>query len=59
VIAGAKCSLTKQEIETALDGYAGVTITKLRQNPRKFEMIVDERGFDDSVEGQNFPQQKE
>lgn len=45
VIAGAKSTVTKQEIDSALEGYSGVTITKLRPNPKKFEMIVDGRGF--------------
>jgi hypothetical protein len=46
VIVGAKCRVTKQEIESALEGYQDVMITKVCPNPRRFEMIIDDRGFD-------------
>lgn len=37
--------MTKKEIEVVLQGYTNsVTVTEPMANPRRFEMVVDERG---------------
>jgi uncharacterized protein (DUF433 family) len=50
VIIGARFKLSKQPIEDALQGYSDVKIVKLRTSTTKFEIVVDERGFDGSPE---------
>jgi hypothetical protein len=45
VIAGANCTVTKQQIADALQGYGDIRIAKLRADPKTFELIVDEDGF--------------
>jgi hypothetical protein len=47
VIAGAKFPMSKRPIEDALKGYSeDVKIVKAVQSTERFEIIVNERGFD-------------
>lgn len=47
VIAGARFPWSKKPIEDALEGYSeDVKIVKARPSSTRFEIIVDERGFD-------------
>lgn len=46
VIAGARCSVTKQEIEEALgSGTDNVELIKARPGFTEFEIVIDQRGF--------------
>lgn len=47
VIAGARCTVTKDEFETPLHGYSDVVIKKARANHNKFELIIDDWRFDE------------
>ncbi len=46
VIAGARFPMSKRPIEDALSGYEDVKIAKAVASPERFEIIIDERGFD-------------
>jgi hypothetical protein len=47
VIAGACCTVGRQDITDALEGYDhDVKVTKARANPETFELIIDEHGFE-------------
>jgi hypothetical protein len=49
VIAGARFPMSKKPIEDALKGYSeDVKIVKAGRSPRRFEIIVDEKGFDEA-----------
>lgn len=50
IIAGARFSLGRKGIEDALAGYdQAVAIAKLRCSTERFEIVIDERGFDGST----------
>jgi len=46
VIAGPKCAVTKQEIDDALQGYVDIKVAKVRSDPKTFELMIDEYGFE-------------
>ena len=51
IIAGARFSMTKGPIVDAIKGYSDdVKIVKARRSEQKFEIVVDEGGFDRQVE---------
>jgi hypothetical protein len=49
VIAGERCTLTRPDIDQALEGYEGIKVAKVKHDPTKFEMTVDDTGFASSV----------
>jgi hypothetical protein len=42
VIGGARCTVTRKELEIALGDYAGVATKRAWAHPKRFEMIIDE-----------------
>jgi hypothetical protein len=49
VIAGSRFSMGRTVIDEALDGYAGVAVTKAKCSDTGFEVVTDCRGFADAV----------